>query len=212
MPLLPTHAEWKTLKGKYGIPDKVASFSLGAKLDEIAKADSGTDLDKKYQAWSKTAADLATYEKAFKGLKVDKFAGKTPTEKQANYKKALDTVEDMLKKAKQRQEFFRVLAKPVEQVNEYYFKVAAKYKSLDQKDESAVTGFFNQELRNTLGTAINNGIKTGNLPPNILAAFKNYQKIMDELNKSINVTAQKDLAQIYKKYGQALDALDAMHH
>jgi len=212
MALLPTHSEWKTIKKKYGIPDKVASFSLGAKLDEWAKMDTGADVDKKYEGWGKAVTDLTTYEKGFKTLKPDKFAGKTAGEKTNNQKKGLEEVEDMLTKAKQRHEFWRIQAKPVDQVNEYLFKVIAKYKSLDPNNEGAITGFFNQELRNTLGTAINNGVKTGNAPPKVLTAFQNYQNIMGQLNAVINVTGQKNLPQIYQKFGEALDALSAMHH
>lgn len=214
MPLLPTRSEWQQIKKKYGIPDKVTSFSIGEKLDGYAKVDSGPDLDKKYEAWNDAGISLTKYEAAFRGLKPEKFAGKTSAEKQANFNKAHEQVKDMLTKAKQRFEFYRILHKPLDQVNDYLYKVVGKYKSLKRNDSEAISSFFNQELRNTLGTAVNNGIKTGTLPPNVLNAFKAYQSIMDELNAEINVqkTYVNHLPETYKKYGQALDALMALHH
>lgn len=182
-----TRDEWKALKKKHGIPDGVAKFSLGDKINAYNKtvdALAPTEMEQEIDALEGMLPLMKTYEAELKKLKPTKFKGKSPSEQTKNFNDAKAEVKTMLSRLEDRLGFVKMQARPMAHLLKYYQSVMTKYKALDSDDEAAVKHFYAQEMRNTLGLAVASAKKLA-LGQNVLAALNEYTTLMGSVDNLV---------------------------
>jgi hypothetical protein len=206
-------AEWQAFKKKFGVPDKICKFSMGAKIDEFNKlVDKDPDDHVKIAAAMEPMIDLfETYLAELKKAKIDKFKGKTAAEQTKNRKDAADEIQKDIPSYKGKLGHTKTFAEPMAHLFKHYAPCVAKFKTLDPENRNHVDGFSGTQIRNTLGVSVRGGLKL-KLGASVLAALQEFEDRADEANDYLqenknppqNVSVQ---AAAYAEIKKALDAL-----
>jgi|GEM_PF-5862663 len=176
-------SEWQAFKKKYGIPDKICKFSMGAKIEEFNKLvdKDADDYIKIAPAMEQMIDLLETYQKELAKAKVDKFKGKNTAEQTKSRKDAADELKNDLPSYKGKLGHVKTAAEPMAHLLKHYATVVNKFNSLDPNDQNAVDGFSGTDIRNTLGISVRGALKL-KLGGKVLLALQEYEDCADEAN------------------------------
>lgn len=204
--ILGNKAKWQATKKKYGIPDKVCSFSMGEKLeafDKRAKPIKPGEYDLEIDAWNSIIPTLTTYNTALAALKPSKFTCKA-AEQDANSKKAKEEVAKMLDHAKERLQRAEAFKKPMVMLSKAYAACFTKFKTIAKGDGPALEAFYSKEIRNDLGQYVKLAQKL-QLGAGVLHDLNKYQEFSNAINANLN--GPKDYAKAHLDMAKALAVL-----
>ncbi len=182
-------ADWQAFKKKFGVPDKICKFSLGAKIEEFNKlVDKDPDDYGKIAPVMEQMIDLfETYHDELAKAKVDKFKGKTAVEQTKNRKDAATEIKKKIPTFQGKLGHVKTFSEPMAHLLKHYGAVIAKFNSLDKPDTSKVHAFYGQEIRNTLGVSVHGALKL-KLGAKVLMAMQEYEDCAEEADEYLQGT------------------------
>lgn len=201
---------WRAHKKALGIPDGVCKFSIGEKLDGVAKGYQAltlNDLKAEHALLEGALAFLKTYKKALKDVEEAKFKGKSASEQKGSKKKALKVVDDLLTSATSRHGFLTGALEPMKHLVADYGRVAAAWPRVDTDDDAAVKDFYSVQMRNVLGQPVKQARKL-KLGSKVLAALEGYEDLMGEVNAWFSDSNDLTAKEAWTKMGEALELIE----
>lgn len=210
----PTHKEWKAEKKKYGIPDKVVKYSMGAKLGSFSKEFDKSDFTNNLTLQTLPLAEKLhddskkvynEYLSAVNKLDTKKFKHKTLTSDQCKAKTT-----ELLKTYLDRLASFKAVMETVSdpfarpRVNIAKAKKLLKEAIEDKEDKAKISTMYSNGMRNDLGVFFNEAAKeykkkTITLTPEVAELIANYNKIMEKWNSPIDMQKVDELLEDMQK-------------
>lgn len=185
--MLPNKAKWQEYKTLYGIPDGLSSIKMGDRFEAWRKAEGTLRDQRDYKGClaqiELLVKDMATYAKALKDAAPAKFKGKTPAEKEKNYKDANAKFKEIFGELSAAKAQYSTLAKPLEGVQLALKKAEAAFSKLKSTSSQTDFGSFYSEafrgialplqLLNQVNT--DPGIKRG------IVGFKSHANLVNDM-------------------------------
>lgn len=176
---------WREAKKKFGIPDGVSKFSMGAKLDAFAKAEKALEPHEDMELVKlidRILPILRTYKKDLNDVAADKFKGKNESEQKANAKKAKDHIDHLLLTAETRRKVHEARATPMMQIAKEFPTIDRRYGQLNPADHDEIASFYTDEMRNKLGQPVKTALAQKTIGGKVLLALQEYADILEGVN------------------------------
>lgn len=200
--MLTTRAEWRSkVKEKYGVPDKVCSFSMGEQIESWNKkmTAAGADYKTKLVAVDGLLKDLRAYDAALKTVKPTKFKGKTLAEQTKNLKDTQAAVHTEVTTYEGVRNGTAALANPLDALKTNLAAARAKLNSIQKTDLHALQAFYSAEYRNECGKYVAMALKQ-NPTGKLKTALDNWVKAGDVIDDLVDNCLPTDLAKIAQIY------------